>query len=191
MTDARTRAFYDTEAHAYAARARIAPHLGDFISALPPGAPVLDLGCGGGQDSAAMRDAGFEVTSLDASPGLAAEAKRLWNINVRVLDFCDLDYSNAFNGAWACGSLHHADADQLGFILERIRLALKPCGILHASLKANTHDRRDKFDRFFCAISAHELLGLVRHWTEASVDTRQGSGYDDEPTPWLMLRARA
>ncbi len=73
MSDARTCDFYDAEAAAYAASARVSPYLNDFIAELAPHAAVLDLGCGAGQDSAVLRDAGFAVTSMDASLALAAK----------------------------------------------------------------------------------------------------------------------
>ena len=61
MRDARTRAFYDAQTTAYAARAHVSRYLDDFIAELPPHAAVLDLGCGVGQDSAALRGAGLVV----------------------------------------------------------------------------------------------------------------------------------
>lgn len=190
MTDTRTRAFYDAEAAAYAARSRVSRYLSDFIAELPPQTAVLDLGCGGGQDSAALRDAGFDVTSVDASPGLAAEAKRLYNIDVRVLDFGQLDDVAAFDGIWASGSLHHAEAAALPSIFGALRRALKPGGVLHASLKAGDTDRRDKLDRFFCAMDEKKLRALAAGWRDVRIERSQGGGYDNEPTSWLRLRAR-
>lgn len=191
MTDARTRAFYDAEAAAYAARARVSPYLNDFIAELAPHAAVLDLGCGGGQDSAALREAGCVVTSMDGSPGLAAEAKRLYNIDVRVLEFAQLDDVAAFNGIWAAASLHHAEPAALPAIFDALRRALKPGGLLHASFKAGDADRRDKFGRFFCAMDEEKLHGLAAGWCDVRIERGQGGGYDNEPTPWLRLRARS
>ena len=151
---------------------------------------MLDLGCGGGQDSAALRDAGFVVTSIDASPALAAEAKRRWNIDVRALDFADLDYDRVFDGIWAWASLHHARVDDLPSIFIRLRRALKSGGLLHASLKQGA-DRRDKFGRFFCAMDEPKLRTLAAAWGNVRIEREHGYGYDDEPTPWFRLRANA
>jgi SAM-dependent methyltransferase len=148
--DAHTLTFYNAEAAAYAERSQVSPFLADFMAELPSGASVLDLGCGGGQDSAALRDAGFAVTSLDISPGLAAEAKRRWNIDIIVADFAALPLGVNFDGAWVSGSLHHARREDLPATFAAIRQALRP-GLLHASLKAGDVDRRDRFGRFFCA----------------------------------------
>ena len=75
LHDADTLAFYDREASAYANRRdQAGPHLAAFLGQLAPGAKILELGCGGGQDAAAMIAAGFDVTPTDGSAGLAAEA---------------------------------------------------------------------------------------------------------------------
>lgn len=190
MSDAITRAFYDAEAAAYAARSRPSPYLGDFISELSPGAGVLDLGCGAGFDSAALRERGFAVTSVDTSVGLAAEAKRLHGIDAQVLDFEQLDYTAAFDGIWASASLHHAETVALPLIFTRLISALKPGGVLHASLKAGV-DRRDRFGRFFCAMDEGALRALTIEWDDVRIERGHGAGYDDEPTPWLRLRARS
>lgn len=186
--DGRTLAFYDAEAAAYAARPHGAGMLEDFIAELARGAGVLDLGCGGGWHSAQLRDAGFAVTAVDASAGLAAEVKRRWDIEVRVMRFEALDFVDAFDGVWASASLHHARTEDLPRIFASIRMATKSGGIFHATFKAGV-DRRDKFGRFFCAIDEGALRAWAADWREVRIDGGEGSGYDDEPTPWLRLRA--
>jgi SAM-dependent methyltransferase len=191
--DAETRAFYDAEATAYAARhtsSEPTAAVANLAKNLAPGARILDLGCGGGQASAALRDMGFEVVSVDASPGLAAEASRRWGLDVRVLDFADLDDISAFDAVCAFASLHHARGEELPSIFARIRGALKPGGILHATLKADAHDRRDRFGRFYCAMDEASLRALVADWTQTNITSHEGYGYDREPTTWLMLEAR-
>lgn len=192
MSDAATLAFYDAEASAYAERARATagtPALDRFAAALPECARVLDFGCGGGQDSAALIARGFRVVSVDASPGLAAEAKRRWNVDVRQQRFLELVDEEAFDGVWACASLHHAAARDLPDVFARMHRALIPGGILHASLKTG-EDRRDKFGRFYCAMSAEALAALVADgWRDVKIVTKPGGGYDDEYADWLMLTA--
>ena len=191
MNDARTIAFYDAEAYAYAAQSREADRLKDFIAALPQGARVLDLGCGAGADSAALRSAGFDVVSVDASAGLAAEARRLWDIDVRVLAFAQLDYVAAFDGVWASASLHHAQTETLPDIFARIRQALRTGGHFHATLKADDADRRDQLGRFYCAMNEDALAALVADWRDVRIERHHVSGYDGVATPWLWLRAVA
>lgn len=150
---------------------------------------MLDLGCGGGQDSAALRDLGFHVTSIDASPGLAAEAKRRWNLDVRVREFADIDYEGAFDGILASASLHHAPSDALPNIFHRLRRALKPGGLLRASLKGGEADRRDALGRFCCAMDEARLRALLADWADVRIQCKLGAGYDGEATPWLAVWA--
>jgi cyclopropane fatty-acyl-phospholipid synthase-like methyltransferase len=186
--DDRTLAFYDTDAAAYAAKAHGAGMLGEFLAELAPGAHVLDLGCGGGAYAAAIRDAGFVVTAVDGSPGLAAEAKRLRDIDVRVMRFDALDYADAFDGVWASASLHHAGTEDLPRIFAAIRRATKNGGVFHATFKVGD-DRRDKFGRFFCAMNESALAALAADWRDVRIDGGHGAGYDGEVTAWLRLRA--
>lgn len=186
--DERTLAFYDADAAAYAALPHGAGMLEDLMAVLAPGARVLDLGCGGGWHSAQLRDAGFVVTAVDASARLAAEVKRRWDIDVRVMRFDDLDYVEAFDGVWASASLHHARMEDLPEIFAAIHRTAKSGGALHATFKVG-EDRRDKFGRFFCAMSEAALRTLAADWRDVRIDGGQGSGYDGEPTPWLRLRA--
>ena len=186
--DQRTLAFYDAEAAAYAEQPHGAGMLDDFIAEVRPGGRVLDLGCGGGWHSAQLRDAGFAVTAVDGSAGLAAEVKRRWDIEVRVMRFDALDYVDAFDGVWASASLHHAPAEELPRIFAAIRRGMKSGGMLHATFKVGD-DRRDKFGRFFCAMNESALAALAADWRDVRINGGQGSGYDGEPTAWLRLRA--
>ncbi len=186
--DERTLAFYDAEAAAYASARHEARRVGDFIAELRPEARVLDLGCGAGVDSAAMRDAGFHVTSVDASAWFAREAKQRWNIDVRVMRFDEMDFIDAFDGVWASASLHHARAADLPTIFAAVRRATKAGGVFHATLKTG-EDRRDRLGRFFCAMSEDALTTLAADWRDVRIDGGEGEGYDGETSPWLRLRA--
>ena len=42
---------------------------------VPPGAHLLELGCGPGTDSRALTAAGYDVTAIDVSPAMVAEAR--------------------------------------------------------------------------------------------------------------------
>lgn len=193
--DAQTIAFYDRDAETYAQSAidhGVRDSLRRFEARLPRNARVLDLGCGGGHESVWLAQAGHQVTSMDASPGLAAEAKRRFGIDVRVADFLSLDDIAAFDGVWSGAALHHAKTEELPAIIAAIARALKPGGVFGALIKAGA-DRRDGLGRFYCGIDAvgmNALLADPRHWTEADVQETTGSGYDQVETPWLIVSAR-
>lgn len=194
-TDADTIAFYDRDAETYAQSAvdhGVRDSLVAFESQLPRGARVLDFGCGGGQESAWLRDRGHDVVAMDASPGLAAEAKRRFGVDVRVAPFAALDDVSAFDGVWSGAALHHAKTVELPAIIDRIARALKRGGAFGALLKAGA-DRRDSLGRFYCGIDAdgmRALLGDRAQWTHAGVQQTVGAGYDHVETPWLIVTAR-
>ena len=189
-------AFYDAEAARYAERAhgkKDNPRLAAFAKSLPAGGLVLDLGCGGGQDSLAFLELGFDVVALDASPRIAAEAERRTGLKVRIARFDELDDQSTFDGIWASASLHHVPAAALADIFARINHALQHGGMLFASFKVGHIDRRDRFGGLYCEMSEKQLRALVADpalWRDVQIDHAKGSGYDNEPTNWLMLTAR-
>ncbi len=193
--DAATIAFYDRDASTYVQHVidhGVRESLIAFEAKLPRAADVLDLGCGGGQDSAWLRDQGHRIVSMDASAGLAREAKARFGIDVRVGDFTALDAIAAFDGVWAAASLHHAERAALPDIFARIGAALKQGGHFAANMKGG-EDRRDGIGRFYCAMDAdgaHALLADRTVWADVHILERTGDGFDGVATPWLIISAR-
>ena len=71
MEDAAARIALSWDADRRAAGWIDKPFIERFLSVLPPGATVLDLGCGGGSPVALhMVAQGFRVTGVDSSPTL-------------------------------------------------------------------------------------------------------------------------
>jgi SAM-dependent methyltransferase len=192
--DDATLAFYDREAAAYADRSRSGEsvRLAAFIASLAPGARVLDLGCGAGQDAAVMLAAGLRVTPLDGSPGLAAEATRRLGRPVRVMRFADLDDDKCFEGVWANASLLHVPMEGLAAILGRVWRALAPGGVLEASFKAGDGPGRDDLGRYYNFPSERRLEDAFRAaavWADLSIEQVRGGGYDGVERCWLVCRA--
>ena len=191
--DGTTLGFYAAEAAAYAGRGQAPLHdrLRGFLAALPPGARVLELGCGAGQDSAAMLAAGFAVTPTDGTPELAREAERRLGVPVRVLLFGDLDERSAYDGVWANACLLHVPRGELPGILARVHAALKEGGVFYASYKAGTAEGRDRFGRYFNYPSPDWLRGAygAGPWRSLAIEAAAGTGYDDAPTEWLHVTA--
>jgi SAM-dependent methyltransferase len=191
--DSQTIAFYDRDAGAYA-RASIEhgvrPSLVAFEAALPRAARVLDLGCGGGQDGAWLRERGHDVTAIDAPAGLAAEARRRYGLEVRVATFSDLDDVAAFDGVWCGAALHHACAADLPDIVARIARAIRPFGRFATLMKCG-QDRRDGLGRFYCAMSGDAARALFAgdEWDRVVVRESVGAGYDGVETAWLVIEA--
>ncbi len=191
--DVATLDFYAAEAQAYAGRSREAEHarIAAFASALPTGARVLELGCGGGHDSVELLARGLDLVPTDGSPELAARAGERLGRPVAVLLFEDLDANEAFHGIWANACLLHVPRGALPGILARIHAALKPGGVFCASFKAGTEEGRDRFGRYYNYPSPDWLKDIygADRWQALDLVEDLGGGYDGEPTRWLHATA--
>ncbi len=68
-----------------------------LFALLPNGGLVLDYGCGPGQWAAKIRDAGYRVEAMDASPEMAALANEAFDLNVTVGTFEALEAQARFD----------------------------------------------------------------------------------------------
>ncbi|MET0439844.1 MAG: class I SAM-dependent methyltransferase [Devosia sp.] len=194
MTDDPTLRFYADNAATYAQHVTIptGQQLSAFLSLLPSGGKILELGCGNGRDAAHMLSLGFDMDATDGTPELAAEAERRIGQPVRILRFEQLDAIGAYDGIWACASLLHAPAGDLVDILSRIHRALRPDGVFTASFKAGNGEGHDSLGRYFNYPSAERLRAdyASAGWRDVVLETRMGSGYDAKPTEWLWVTAQ-
>lgn len=195
MADDRTLKFYADEARRYVGHERgsMAARLDAFLSALPAGGRVLELGTGGGDDARYMLDRGFAVEPTDASPELAAIAGERLGIPVRVMRFDQLDADGRYDGVWANAALLHAPRAELTDEFARILRALKPGGVLVASFKAGNAEGRDGFGRYYNYLDRDALadhMTAAGRWTGLDFDEVDGGGYDNQPTRWLWVTAR-
>ena len=102
-----------------------------WADALPPGAAVLDLGCGPGSPrSDILAGSGFSLYALDAAPSLA-DAYRTRFPDARVVcepaeesSFC----GERFDGVMAWGLLFLLPAETQREIIRRVAGALQPAG---------------------------------------------------------------
>lgn len=191
--DSQTLGFYAEEASAYAGRDRQAENrrIDIFAAGLAPGARILELGCGGGQDSEEMLRRGFDVVPTDGSPELAKQAAQRLGREVRVLLFEDLAEVAAYDGVWAHACLLHAPRPALPGIIDRIRAALRPGGVFYASFKAGEAEGRDSLGRYFNYLSSAELRDAygAASWQSLQIEEEMGSGYDRMATRWLHALA--
>ncbi len=194
MSNDATTSFYADNAAAYAARERRLPkaRLDTFLTALPEGAAILELGCGGGQDSAYMMERGFDVSPTDGSIELARQAEVLLGRPVEIIRFEQLDKEEMFEGIWAEASLLHVPRALLPDVFSRILRACKPGGIFHATFKAGHAEGHDEFGRYYNYPAADLLSGMLMNagWHDVTISERDGSGYDGKPTRWLGVTAK-
>lgn len=138
-----------------------------FVKRIPADGNILDLGCGSGRDSRIFLEMGFSVTALDGSPELCQIASEYIGLPVRCLLFQELDYDHAFDGIWACSSLHHLPRNQLLETLPKVIKALKPDGILYTCFKYGESDYDDEKGRHFTCATEQTIHALFEEVKEA------------------------
>ncbi|MEM0923781.1 MAG: class I SAM-dependent methyltransferase [Pseudomonadota bacterium] len=196
MSDRQTLDYYSEEAATYAefvGDAKDDPNLTRFIDAMPRGARVLDFGCGHGWASAQMQSAGLAVTAIDGSPGLAAEAKARYRLDVKVMLFSDFAEEAAYDGIWASFSLLHDSRAALPGHLARLRRAARANALLFLGLKAGEGEVRDHLGRMYSYFSEAELRGhlTTTGWGEITCETQRLPGLAGKEEDSLLIFARA
>ena len=146
-----------------------------FTGFLKPGMHILDAGCGSGRDSLAFLKAGYQVTAMDASLRMCEETEKLLHsyvsenrlnfsnscsYNVLCRTFEEMDFRNEFDGIWACASLLHVDRKGIDGVIKRLHESLKREGILYASFKYGSGERRvgDRLFNDYDADGVKELM---------------------------------
>jgi SAM-dependent methyltransferase len=81
--------------------------LEEFIQYIQSKGRVLDLGCGSGRDSKYLLEHGFLVDAMDGSKELCQEATHFTGIQVKQMDFLDINELQTYDGIWACASILH------------------------------------------------------------------------------------
>jgi SAM-dependent methyltransferase len=182
---------YRENAAAYVKRPqRSLARLHAFLAALPPGARILELGCGSGRHSAEMIAAGFYVRPTDGSPEMAAEAARRLGRPVETLRFDQLDEYEHYDAVWASACLLHVPKAELQGVLARIWRALKPDGLFYASFKEGNADGRDTIGRYYNYPSEEWLKDCYRNsgsWSLRSIERNEGKGFDGTAATMMHL----
>lgn len=166
--------------------------LDGFLDRLKPGGRVLELGCGGGQDSARMMKRDFVVEATDGVPAMVAKANERFGLDARVMRFDELCENARYDAVWAHACLLHCPRAELPGVLGRIHRALKPGGWHFASYKLGTGEGRDLLGRLHNFPTAGWLRTVYR---EAEFDVIEesiyaGQGSDGTQRDWIDLTVR-
>ena len=197
MSDTETLRVYAEKAFDYAALTddinTADPGLKAFISAMPEGGHVLDLGCGPGAAAAQMAKAGLSVEAFDPVPQMVNLASQRSGVSARQAGFEDVSGSAVYDGIWANFSLLHARRADLPKHVERIVEALKPGGRFHIAVKTGIGEERDSLGRFYTYYTEQELTGLLGNAGLQVIDRREGCdrGLSGKVEPWIALVAHA
>ena len=139
-----------------------------FGARLAPGARLLEIGAGTGQDSAAFQQEGFAVVAADLSP-VMVEHCRAKDIEAHVMDFLHLDFPvDSFDAVFAMNCLLHVPNHDLPAILAAVRAILRPGGLFFVGVYGGNESAEGPIDgdehvppRFFSWRTDEQLLGFA------------------------------
>lgn len=142
----------------------------EILDRLPPGARVLELGCGAGTSDTHLLAERFRVTGVDISSEQLQRART----NVPKAEFVHADMTElelragSFDGVAAFYSFNHVPRDLLGDLFSRIHGWLAPDGL------------------FLTALGAGDMEGWTGEWLGT---TMYFSGWSPETNRELLQKA--
>lgn len=171
-----------------------------FISLLPSGAHVLDVGCSGGFKSRYLIERGFRVTGVDFSENFIAIARHeVSGADFHVMDMRRVgELPGQFDAVFSQASLLHIPKKETRSVIEGFVSKLKQKGLLYIAVKGvrpgkpeeeikEENDYGYPYRRFFSYFSLTELgehcvaLGLtVAHENVRTVGS----------TDWIQIVAK-
>jgi SAM-dependent methyltransferase len=139
-----------------------------FRERLVPGARLLEIGAGTGQDSAYFQGEGLAVVAADLSP-VMVEFCRAKGIEAHVMDFLHLDFpAGWFDAVFAMNCLLHVPNHDLPAVLAAVRAVLRPGGLFfvgvwggNESAEGPNDDDQHVPPRFFSWRTDAQLLGFA------------------------------
>jgi 2-polyprenyl-3-methyl-5-hydroxy-6-metoxy-1,4-benzoquinol methylase len=175
--------------------------LEDLASVVPPGAAVLDLGCGAGVPVTRwLAGRGFAVTGVDVS----ARQLELARSNVPTATFIKADMielsfaPETFDAVVAFHSIIHVPRIEHPALVTRIHNWLKPGGVFLATMTVTDYEGREEdwegwgapmvwshYDRDTNVAMMHEVGFDIQY-----AEPRTSKGTGDESETWLWVLAR-
>ncbi|MCR5356600.1 MAG: class I SAM-dependent methyltransferase [Lachnospiraceae bacterium] len=183
MTESLTKRYYKDYSQEFfdsTINADLTPLYDHFLKYVPVNGYILDLGCGSGRDTRAFLDKGFNVDAIDGSKELCALAGEYTGIEVKCMDFTQVECDEKYDAIWACASLLHVGSDKLPELINKLRGALKPGGIWYMSFKFGDFEG-ERDERFFMDMTSErfkKVLSRLKGWEQVeeweSEDIRRG-----------------
>jgi SAM-dependent methyltransferase len=154
------------------------------------GATVLELGSGTGQAAQYLADRGLVVQPSD---GAVAFVERMLEAQLSPirLDVLSDDLGGPWDAVVAFAVLLHLTPEELGTVLDRVREAVRPDGLLAFSVKEGDgsawSDHRLGSPRFFTFWRPEPLAQVLEDhgWTVQALERRAGDRDD-----WILVTAR-
>lgn len=181
---------------------------GECAALVPPGARLLELGCGQGADAAAFATLGHDVTATDFVASVIARNQRHHDGNPRLgfrtmrIDEPFPFIDGAFDAVYAHLALHYFTDEVTRAIFREIRRVLGPGGMVLFACKS---DRDPLYGKGVpLELNMFELNGKVRHFFSETyaracladgfvldrLKSRIGHLYGT-PSAWITAIARA
>ena len=107
-----------------------------FLQALPTDKKldILDFGCGPGRDICTFKSLGHHPIGLDGSQAFCKMAHQISGCSVFHQQFLSLELpESSFDGVFANASLFHVPSQELPRVLNELKRALRPGGVLFSS----------------------------------------------------------
>lgn len=139
------------------------------------GKEILDVGFGSGRDMLHFKEKGFHVEGIDPCIEFCSHAEDL-SLQVFNLSIEEFNFTDHYDGIWACASLLHCKDLELAF--QKCYNALKNNGILYASFKFGDFEGEEK-GRYFHYLDNDGLSNLIKNspfkmvWKSISYDVRK------------------
>lgn len=171
-----------------------------FLSLIPSGGTIIDIGCGSGRDASKFSERGFQVTGIDFSPTMIEIAKsKAPKATFKIIDMQSLKLRDTFDAAWANASLLHIPKIHLPKVLGNICSILNDNGLFYIKMKQGGHEgieidtRYDNLPKFYSYFEENELKQLL---IEAGFDlldvfkTGKESSYQTHPYVHAFCKKR-
>ena len=170
-----------------------------FISFLPQGASVLDVGCGSGVKSKYLRARELAAVGIDISENLLAIARRESpDGDFRKLSMLELEQvPETFDGVFAQASLLHIAKADAPTAVRKMAGRAKPGGFVYVAVKEARPDQPEEriekesdygfeYERFFSYFSMEELK---RYFSDAGLETvfEDRKSSPSGKTVWLQI----
>ncbi|MFZ2970203.1 MAG: class I SAM-dependent methyltransferase [Minisyncoccia bacterium] len=135
-----------TKQHGYDEQLSI-PSLQRFLTSLPEKSTVLDIGCGGGQDSKFLTDNGCSVSGIDVSKEMIKLAKKYApRANFKVANVMKLSSRKKYDGIWCCRVFQHISIDKQDKFLNKLHSLFKKNGTLY--ITSVVSDKKEDYEAF-------------------------------------------
>ena len=187
-----TLGHYDASAEAFWAGTRdhdVSQNIAALLRHLEGPGPfsILDLGCGPGRDLLAFRGLGHEAIGVDGAARFVEMARahsgcEVWQQNLLALDLP----AARFDGVFANAVLQHVPESELARVLDELRSALRPRGVLFSSIPRGDGEAGWNNGRYsvYRSPEAWQHAGAAAGFVELEHYYRP-EGRPREQQPWL------